>query len=376
MKKMALAAMMVLGIIVVVLLPIASAAGTIYFSAINDTVLPLEDRTMPRYIDGRLYLPYSFFSSDELGVYFVPSSDRNTILIYSSVSKRLKFDVLNSTVFDQDGTQYFISARSVNGTVYVPAQMVCSYFGLTVSVIQTDLAPVVRVKSSSAILNDKTFVGYPVNKNNMQDYYDAYMGVPDTGTTPKPSTAPSVETTFNSVTVFLSFYDVSAGEFETILSTLSTSVYKCCFFLSADEIADNADLLRRAVGQGHVIGIWLDTGMYEEYSKASALLFEATKVKTFLVSSTEDGALVAATTAQDHGLIYWPMTHTFEASADITVSGVTSKLSVLSGSRESLCFACSDEVSTILYPVINYLRQHQYDVRRITETNAPTLTLD
>ena len=47
------------------------AAGSVYFTAINDSLCPLNDSTMPFWSGGNLYLPSSVFSSYDLGLSYV-----------------------------------------------------------------------------------------------------------------------------------------------------------------------------------------------------------------------------------------------------------------------------------------------------------------
>jgi hypothetical protein len=60
-----------------------TAAGTVYFSAVNHVLQPLNDQTMPTLIDGLLYIPDSFFTHDALGVYSVPGG--NQTYLYSEI---------------------------------------------------------------------------------------------------------------------------------------------------------------------------------------------------------------------------------------------------------------------------------------------------
>lgn len=369
MRRKIIPVIVIICLVSVLILPAASAADTVLFTGINDSVLPLNAQTMPRYFEGLLYLPYTFFSSKELGVYYAASGNQNTILLYSSGSRRLTFDVIRYTIFDQDGTQYYLSARAANGTVYLPAEFVCTFFGLTLSIIPSDPAPIVRVKNASAVLNDKTFAG--IYKGTLQSYYNAYYSSSSPDTSASPSVSSDVAPTYEKVTVFLSFYAFSPKNFRAVLDALDQVGYKCCFFVSADEIAGNGDLLRRAAGSGHTIGIWLKDGTYAEYQKASALLFEAAKVKTILVSADSSHIKAAQELSDSKDLLVWSAARIYNEATKITFSGVTGKLSVTDGSRERLCFACTDKTASIMHMFLSYLTQNKYTVRRLNETNVP-----
>lgn len=377
MKKRITVLVILLCVISTALLPLAAAVPSIYFSAINDKLLPFKAATMPRYIGGKFYLHYSFFSSNELGVYFERSSDENIILLYSG-SKRLTFDVARGTTFDQDMLQYR-SAKISDGAVFVPAQDVCDFFGFELSEIYTDIGSIIRVRSASAVYNNPTFASRV--KSEMQKYYDEYTK-PDNTPSPDASPSPSVstpseepenspETDYDDITIYLSFRNLSAGSLDIVLDKLDQTNIKCTFFVTVEEISSNADLLRRIACSGHSIGIFLTGETYDEYSYASSLLFEAAKLKTLLVTSDEDTAQAAGEMAGASGLVYWSPTREYHALSDITTSGVTSKLSTVHGSRESISFDCSKGTTDILRSVLTYLTQNKYNIQRITETSVP-----
>jgi hypothetical protein len=353
------------------------AAGDIFFTAINNTVLPMSSKTMPRYFGDTLYIPYTFFSSDELGVYFAPGSDQIMLYSYTSGYKSLTFDTVKSTVFDQDNTQRYFEAIKSGGLVYVPVYDICRFFGLTLNVYTADPAPVVRIShaaDSSDILNRPTF--FSMNSARIRTYYDDYIGVQvSPGASPTASASPSEEPTFESVSIYLSFYDLKPDQFSAVLAAFDTHHFKSCFFVSADEIRDDADLLRRAVGKGHTLGIWLKDGTFDEYETASSLLFEAAKTKTILVSASGSAAKTAKETAALKGLVFWRPTRTYDETAKLSYSGFTGKLTVLNGSRESVNIACADKAAPLVGSILFYLADKHYSVRRITEKTPPTITI-
>ncbi len=363
MKKKILTAAVALLLALILTTPPVQAVGTVYFAGVNDKLIELSDQTMPKYYGGKLYLPYTLFENSDtgIGVFCVASSE--LVMLYT-VEKRLKFDVARSEIFDQDNMQYYYSIKAANGTVYLPAELICSFFGLTTVVIQAELAPIIRVKNAAAVYNDPTFAGS--FRDEMQTAYDAYMGI-----TPSEGPSTAAEQTYENVTVFLNFSDIAAGQFGLLLDILDTSEYKCCIFVAADEITDNADLLRRAAGSGHTIGLRLETGSYEEYQTACEMLFEAAKVKTLFISAGSDAMQTAAATAESKGLIFWNATNTWDDASDMALSDITDRLNALSRGSESLSLTCSEKVSTVMPALLSYLTDNQFNVLRITETSAP-----
>lgn len=362
---------MVFVIVLCLALPIATpafaATSGIAFTAINDTLKPLSNETMPAIIGSLLYIPCSFFSTDELGVYCILGGSQ--VMLYNS-SKRLIFDTKQDTVIDQDNNEHSTLAVVMNGLIYVPVDDVCAFFGLTYDVIQSALAPVVRFINGPIIITKDKFT--TLYKNKMQMYYDTYIG---DSTTQSVSPSSSAPTTFENVTVYLSFYELSGGKLESVLNTLAPTYFKACFFVTADEIAENAGLLRHAAGNGHTIGILLTDGtadgVYTEYQAASALLFEATKVKTVIVTAVGDNAKTAEDAALAESLVFWRPTKNYDGKARFSAATLTDKLSTIAGMRESLYFACSDDTADVLRSFLSYLQHFEYNMRRVTETSIP-----
>lgn len=348
-------------------MPAAEATSDICFTAVNNTLEPLDNNTMPIIIGSLLYIPCAFFSSEELGVNYISSG--NQVMLYYG-SKFLIFDTELATVVDQNKNQYNIPALKKNGRIYVPVDEVCELFGLTYQVISGNPAPVVRFYKSSIYSNENNFI--TLNKTKMQTYYDDYVGK---GAEPSAAPVSPAVQTFEHVTVFLSFYDLAPNNFEAILNALDMYRYKCTFFVSSDEIAADADLLRRAAGAGHTIGIWLEEGTYDEYQDASALLFEAAKIPSVIICAGGNVRKTAEETAKEEGLVFWRPIQTYNGTEKITIGKLTGKLRDIDSSRISMNLSCTDKMGALAGSLCGYLSEKKYVVRRITETTAPTYSI-
>ncbi len=377
MKKKIVTVVLVLCMALTLLAPAATAAGTVYFCGVNDKLLPLNDQMIPLDVGSEVYLPYKMFTASEtkLGVFCAVSGDQSSLLLYNT-DKRLIFDIWGGTITDQNDSAYYYNVRVANGTVYLPASLICSFFGLTMTFILGDPAPVIRIKNASAVYNDKTFHG--MYESDMQSAYNNYVGHPNDGqpATVSPSPSPGHAPTHENDTIYLSFTDLTAGQLDLLLDILDTSEYKCGFFIAADEIADNADLLRRAAGAGNMLGVWLNDGTYKEYQAASALLFEATKIQTLFVSAGGDTRTQAEEMAQEKGLIFCNTDSVYDETSALTLPGITEGLGSQGPGGQSLSFVCSETIITMLPALLTYLMNNKYDVRRITETSRPPVAAE
>ncbi len=176
-------------VLVCVVLILASSpvrAGAITLTAVNNTILPLSDSTMPARLGGELYVPYKVFS--RLGVRaYIDESE----LHLSSGSEYLNFSTSEGYVYDQDQNSYTSPAYERNNTVYVPVKLCCGKFGLGYSTFSVAGETVLRITDSSAE-SDLDFT--KSNTGVIEDTINAYNGNSgnsqspsgNTGNSPKP----------------------------------------------------------------------------------------------------------------------------------------------------------------------------------------------
>jgi hypothetical protein len=243
-----------------------------------------------------------------------------------------------------------------------------------------DPASIIRIKSPSARFNDDTFV--TLYKDEMRSQYNDFFG----NTTPAPPTstpvAPSTPTpspgesppptplpTYEAVTLYLSFYGIGEGSLGEILDILADDSLKACFFVTADDILRSPDVIRSLCGSGHKIGLWLESGTYEEYLRSSDALFEAAKIKSPIVASSEEPRDAARDTAQSHGLIYRDASDVYE-DEEVAISAVTDSFPKNNGARYEMRFSCSENSARILEEALSFAREWKYGFGKIVETTA------
>jgi len=382
MKKRILVFLIIIGFAAAYMPTLSQAAVTPYFMAINDTLLPFNDDTIPYISDGEVFVPATVF--ENLSVWAIGSDDLEFVRLYIGVTKYVDFYTVRRTTEDQDGnTLYWPPARRIGRRFYVPLAQVCEYFGFTYSIfdIQREVLPdqqmqVIRIMST-ALFNGPTFVG--MNRTAIRASYNEYYSISTpqpTGSQANPTPAvvdPPVN--FEDVMIHLSFFDISAGSAGGILDLLdiqATSGYHSCFFVNAADIIENPDLIRRISGSGHTIGIWLSEGTYEEYLETSEVLFEAAKVRTVIVSAGEaENAAIEMVAA--NGLVFWESAKSLVNYDNKSVTAITATIPKETGDRMNLVFSCSEDAASILPGVYSFLRVNEYRVVRITETIEPIL---
>ena len=251
----------------------AAAAGDIYFSACNDSMVTLSDSTMPTWSGGVLYAPYSLFDgSNNTHVNFDISFSYNRSTgqaTFFNIRQFLTFDLDNNTCYNALTGEY-LNGRAIlrNGQVYVPVSLVCSFFGLSYSVISINEGYIVRIKNSSVSLSDARFVDAASNliarllrEYNQSNQSSAIPGVspptPSVGEDPEPSDPPIEEEpdTADIVPVYLGFRCDNTQGLSSILDVLEDNNRAVVFFFPADGLERQDDLLYRILGSGHSVGL-------------------------------------------------------------------------------------------------------------------------
>lgn len=355
------------------LLPWASAAGEIYFTAVNDQILPLSDSTMPVSVGGVMYMPYSIFNPDEagasLGVYF---SQNPTSLTLFSIDSVLVFDLTEGYSYDQTQT-YTYKAITRNGRTYVPISFVCSFFGLSYTATPTESGTLLRVKSSAAILSDAGFADAASFQMEiyLRDYNKLHPSVSPSPSSSSPSVSPSASAPGDSradVTVQLSFTVSDAERTAAVLQLLDGADRRALFFFPADRLEEFSDLILRVSATGSGVGLVPAGDDYgASLAAAQVQLSSLCCLFTRMVLLPEEDAAARAA-LESAGYVVW--------DADVTgVGGRTGNLeaqAVTNGisrrkTRAGVLLEDSDLTVAALPRVLAYLRTYDYTVRPATE---------
>ena len=161
-------------------------AHAVTLTAINDSILPLDESTMPARLGGETYVPYSVFTT--LGV---SASENDGVLDLSANGETLSFSTAEGYVYDQNLNSYSTPAYEMNGTVYVPVKLCCAKFGFTYSSLTLQGENVLRVADGSA-QSDSAFIAAhtKVIENTIDNYKDNTSGSDrsnNTNTNPAPA---------------------------------------------------------------------------------------------------------------------------------------------------------------------------------------------
>lgn len=358
------------------------------FMAVNDTLLPLEDRFMPITVGGQYYVPYSALDNNatgiSLGIFPIYSSINNTLMIYTR-DQTLNFDLNAGTCVDRNGNSQAVRAVTRNGRIYVPARFVCEYFGLVYSSRTTVYGPLVRIRNSSATWNDTQFVdqAQTLMAERLRDWRRAQtqndppvVAPTPTGTVPStPSVTPSTpDINKSDVSMYLAFRADQTDGLESLLTRLEFYQVSALFFFPALELENYDEEIRRVLCDGHIVGLMVSGSSAEEVVEQTVhgnqLLAQIAHVNTYTILPQDSQSIKACLEAEETGLLCW--NSDVEAFPDGSVYSQQAK-SVLedADSYTEKVFLLSDasaEGAALMRQLLSQMVEIHYALRLAVET--------
>ena len=147
------------------------------------------------------------------------------------------------------------------------------------------------------------------------------------------------------------------------LDVLAAANVKACFFLTAEDVRAGADLIRRASGEGHSLGVWCEGDPAADHAKLNPLLFEAARVRTVLAAgpaSLEEGFRARA---EEAGMLWlgadlasgrdWEETERYSALLPALLENTAGDV--------SLRLRCGGDAAE-LQRLIEYLREQRFEL--------------
>jgi len=233
---------------------------TVYYTVLNDTLMPLTYPTMPVYRNGTIYVPYTLLSAnfDIRAIY----SSADQVLFLAGNDQILKFDVRHGITYDSSQKEIDQPAYIVKGQVFVPAQFTAKYLGLGYIFLAD--SNIVRVGDHRASYPDAFLASYL--KDEMAAALDNLM---ETGGTTAPATT---TTTTVQVPHYASFAFLSPTPDETpaLLSTLDRAGVQAAIFLDRERIAaDPLSVVSMNVA-GQILGVYANPDALPEPEESTA----------------------------------------------------------------------------------------------------------
>ena len=284
------------------------AAGQVYFLAVNEQIFPLEDETMPFWSGGVLYVPYTAFYDNDLGITYARLRDKTGVLLSRQRYGALICDFSANTVYDNSSKQVLGSGAVTRGDiVFLPVDVVCRFFDLSYSYTRVTYGYLIRIKGETAQLQDSQFIDAAgiAMANRYARYERAHAAPPVPEQTPAPaapatqppatpatppagegSDTPPQSEPEEERTVYLALEITSAESGESVLEQLGS--VRAAFLFSPQGLEGTDDLLRRLVAGGCPVALRVDASGGEaaaaqQLEEANRRLWSAANSKTRLV---------------------------------------------------------------------------------------------
>ena len=248
---------------------IGFAASDVVFTVVNNVLLhTVTDEDMAYIKDGEAYVPYEDMMRMP-GLNFYYNKDLHQLSIYRS-DNLLVFDLSGLSTFDELKNTYSLYGTEKNDTVYIPVSLVCKKFNLYYSLITISaLGPVVRINSERPSYSDSVLIEVMAPSmsaiyseyTQWKDAQEASSPIPSGTSTPStPSVPDNPSSDFIPVKqlAFPVFVGNPSGQGDDVLETLDRYYGKGTFFLSPDQIIQNADFVRAMISAGHSVGLYLE----------------------------------------------------------------------------------------------------------------------
>lgn len=344
-------------------LPRAQGA-TVYFMAVNDTLMELSADTMPATVNRTLYVPYTMLSARlsgvNLGVYASCNSAKSQALVYSS-EKQLIFEINGRKTYDGTGKTYTERAIMRNSMVYLPIALVCQVFEeLEYTLSSTDYGYLVRVTNSSAVLEDDAFINAAANMmSGALTRYRQENPEADSPTGTRPGGIGS------GAAVYPAFLQ-EEEKARAVADVLDGLGLQGLFLFTPEQLRQGA-AVRRLIGTGHLLGLCLDGENQQErraqLEEGRSILASVAhcRLSIVYVEQPEEGELEALSA---EGVVCWSTTvdaREAEGSASRRAQALMRQMKSGKDERNYLLF--SDRVWEDLNDILSAISREGYQFR-------------
>lgn len=276
----------------------SAQAATVYYTAMNDSLLELSDETMPFWYGSYLYLPAASVASTGMGVSYVYNTAKQTVVLYNNAAT-IVFDLAANTAVDQSGKSYSQTCVRRAGRPFVPASVVAKVLGLSYSNIKVDNGYLVRLCSDAAVLTDSVFADAAESLMDSR-YKDYVRGGGNSQEGENIGADPGEDT--GSHQLYLSLTVADAEGAAALVSVAEAYGGNVLFFLTQELLFDPAaaDTVRRLACSGCGMGLFVrgeDAAV--QLKICNERLFALANRKTRLVR-VEKEAMEAAQSAGYH----------------------------------------------------------------------------
>ena len=290
--------------------PRASAAPTLYFTAVNDRMCDLSDETMPFWQNGLLYVAGATVDGpDDLGIRYSYNQEKSVAILYKG-QRVLYCDLTAGTMENnRTGEQYAGSPIVRSGMVFFPITALAKMFDLKYSSTKIAYGYLLRIRDDNAVLSDEYFIDAATDP--IQKRYAQYERAHAAAESEQPETPPPVDTPTrrDDLTVYLLLPAAEEAALTQLLSTLENYQSHATLLLTPELLESAGDGVRRAAATGNAVALCISAETADEalaqIERGNDALWRAASLRTRLVYlESADKTLRAAVV----GAGYCPLT--------------------------------------------------------------------
>ena len=352
--------------------PRASAAPTLYFTAVNDRMCDLNDETMPFWQNGLLYVAGATVDGpDGLGIRYSYNQEKSVAILYKG-QRVLYCDLTAGTMENnRTGEQYAGSPIVRSGMVFFPITALAKMFDLKYSSTKIAYGYLLRIRDDNAVLSDEYFIDAatdPIQKRYAQ-YERAHAAAEQENETPAQVETPVRR---DDLTVYLLLPAANGSMLTQLLSTLENYQSHATLLLTPELLESAGDGVRRAAATGNAVALRIDAATAAEalaqIERGNDALWRAASLRTRLVYlESADRTLRAAV----GGAGYCPITIN---TSDFTRSGTHWADTALKWAGRStsvrLYLGAESGVSSALGTALSRLRAENCTIAALNEVTA------
>lgn len=352
--------------------PRASAAPTLYFTAVNDRMCDLSDETMPFWQNGLLYVAGATVDGpDDLGIRYSYNQEKSVAILYKG-QRVLYCDLTAGTMENnRTGEQYAGLPIVRSGMVFFPITALAKMFDLKYSSTKIAYGYLLRIRDDNAVLSDEYFIDAatdPIQKRYAQ-YERAHAAAEQENETPAQVETPVRR---DDLTVYLLLPAANGSMLTQLLSTLENYQSHATLLLTPELLESAGDGVRRAAATGNAVALCISAETADEVlaqiERGNDALWRAASLRTRLVYlESADKTLRAAVV----GAGYCPITIN---TSDFTRSGTHWADTALKWAGRStsvrLYLGAESGVSSALGTALSRLRAENCTIAALNEVTA------
>ena len=352
--------------------PRASAAPTLYFTAVNDRMCDLIDETMPFWQNGLLYVAGATVDGpDDLGIRYSYNQEKSVAILYKG-QRVLYCDLTAGTMENnRTGEQYAGLPIVRSGMVFFPITALAKMFDLKYSSTKIAYGYLLRIRDDNAVLSDEYFIDAatdPIQKRYAQ-YERAHAAAEQENETPAQVETPVRR---DDLTVYLLLPAANGFMLTQLLSTLENYQSHATLLLTPELLESAGDGVRRAAATGNAVALCISAETADEalaqIERGNDALWRAASLRTRLVYlESADKTLRAAVV----GAGYCPITIN---TSDFTRSGTHWADTALKWAGRStsvrLYLGAESGVSSALGTALSRLRAENCTIAALNEVTA------